>query len=65
MTSECCLELHSDDAAHKSVHMLVHPAECAAFLDCRKHAALVNFLDDERNSKHCGRLYNLECLHQK
>ena len=37
MASECCLKFHTDDAAHKSVHVLIHPGESAALLDCRKN----------------------------
>ena len=65
MTSECGLELHSYDLAHEPVHMLVHPCERTALLDCREYAAFIYLLYYKRYGKHCGRLHNLECLHQQ
>ena len=65
LAAECSLELHTDDAAHKAVHMLVHPCECAALLDSWKNAALVDLLDNQRHCKHCSRLHDLERLHEQ
>ena len=65
MSTKGFLEFYTNDTAHQSMHVFIHPSERTALLNGRKHAAFIDFLYNHWHCKHGGRLDNLQSLHQK